>query len=856
MPLAAAAVLIAALERPSIFRPPFRLLDAALLACLAAIALQLVPIGPRLRLAIDPTAAVFDQAMRVGPPIDPLTAPARPLSLAPGATAWGLATGLAVLLVFWSSRSVFARGGTRVAARGIAWLGLVLGPLVIVQHATSPRMLYWRIRPLAGNAYPYGPFVNRNDLATWLIMALPLAVGYVIARVQSRHRAGEHFDLEATVDATALWLGAAICAITAGLITSLSRSGLTGAAVAGFAMIWLARGRLARRHAAWLLVVLAAIGLAATAYANVGLLATRLGDAFSEGVGGRLAIWKQTWPMVRDFWPVGVGVGAYERGMLLYPRRSALFYLNHAHNEYLQILAEGGALLAVPAAVALAAAFRQIARHLSADRTAMFWVRAGAASGLTAVLVQSIWETGLTLPANAVLFAVLAGIALHETGQRPSRRLMIVPRVERSSARIAAGVFALAAATRLLYLAIAPPGHDGVYWDLSTSLLQHGSLTAGGVTTTQYEAVYPLFLAAARWLTLDHVRLVQALQALVGAAGSVLLLRLGETLTGSPRVGLIAAGLYAIDPLLIRHAADATESTLVLTLLLAAAYGFVTARTTPRTIVAGLCFGLLFAARTMTLPIAVLATLLLVAERRLVPALVLALGALAVAAPFALRSHRLTGAFLPTRSGVNLFVGNSEYSSGLLPDYSPDILQSYADAIVAAERPDLADGTPAQQAAADELLARHAWDEMRRHPGEHALAEDPERRLLLLAAPRAVAPAAAGDAHSPWPERHVHGRRQPAAPAPRPGRLRGVVRSRARARLRRASTSGAARSAATPSSGSSLGTFVAVYVVYFPATRYRAPASFVLLFYAAVALEGWIAGAGTTGGPGRRESHA
>ena len=310
-----------------------------------------MPIGPSLRLAIDPAAVVFDQAMRVGPPIDPLTAPPRSLSLAPDATAWALAAGVAILLTFWSARSAFARGGTRAASRGLAWVGLALGPLVIVQHATSPRLLYWRIHPIAGNAYPYGPFVNRNDLATWIIMALPLTVGYVIARVQSRHRPGEAFDLEANVDATALWLGAAVCALTAGLITSLSRSGLTGAAVAGFVMIWLARGRLARRHAAWLFVVLAAIGLAATAYANVGPLATKLGDAFSEGVGGRLAIWQQTWPMVRGFWPVGVGVGAYERGMLLYPKRSPLFYLNHAHSEYLQILAEGGALLAVPMAV-------------------------------------------------------------------------------------------------------------------------------------------------------------------------------------------------------------------------------------------------------------------------------------------------------------------------------------------------------------------------------------------------------------------------------------------------------------------------------------------------------------------------
>jgi hypothetical protein len=35
-------------------------------------------------------------------------------------------------------------------------------------------------------------------------------------------------------------------------------------------------------------------------------------------------------------------------------------------------------------------------------------------------------------------------------------------------------------------------------------------------------------------------------------------------------------------------------------------------------------------------------------------------------------------------------------------------------------------------------------------------------------------------------------------------------------------------------------TFTIVHALYFPATRYRAPVSFVLFFYAAVALDRWI----------------
>jgi hypothetical protein len=44
-------------------------------------------------------------------------------------------------------------------------------------------------------------------------------------------------------------------------------------------------------------------------------------------------------------------------------------------------------------------------------------MRRGAAASLVAVAVQSIWETGLALPANGMLAAVAAAILLHRTRQ-------------------------------------------------------------------------------------------------------------------------------------------------------------------------------------------------------------------------------------------------------------------------------------------------------------------------------------------------------------------------------------------------------------------------------------------------------
>jgi O-antigen ligase len=207
------------------------------------------------------------------------------------------------------------------------------------------------------------------------------------------------------------------------LLVAISRSGLMGATVGVAGLIWLARRRMQRSAVGWLAAVLASVVAAAATYASWNALATRVEETLTVGLGGRREIWDRTWAMASDFWITGVGVGAFERAMTVYQQQPHVFYFNHAHNEYLQLLAEGGVVLAVPAVVALAAGAWQIWRHVDADRTAVFWIRAGAASGMLAVAVQSVWDTGLRMPANAVLFTLLAAIALHDGARsaEPSR---------------------------------------------------------------------------------------------------------------------------------------------------------------------------------------------------------------------------------------------------------------------------------------------------------------------------------------------------------------------------------------------------------------------------------------------------
>jgi O-antigen ligase len=207
-----------------------------------------------------------------------------------------------------------------------------------------------------------------------------------------------------------------------GLLFSLSRSGVAGAAVGLVCFAWLARGRVTTQGTVWGTVALVAMLAVAATYADVGALSSRFGSTFADGFSGRLAIWRQTLPVIRDFWPFGSGAGTYQSVMVLYQTMSRYFYVTHADNEALQILAEGGLLLGLPIALSLAAGAALVMKRLREDRSAIFWLRAGATSGMLAIGAQNMVEMTMRVPANGVLFAILAAVATYDQTAAPDAR--------------------------------------------------------------------------------------------------------------------------------------------------------------------------------------------------------------------------------------------------------------------------------------------------------------------------------------------------------------------------------------------------------------------------------------------------
>jgi O-antigen ligase len=89
-------------------------------------------------------------------------------------------------------------------------------------------------------------------------------------------------------------------------------------------------------------------------------------------------------------------------------------HVTAAHNDYLQLLAEGGALVCIPVGLVMLTIGWTVRRRFLDETgdTAEYWIRIGAVTGLVAIALQEIGDFSLQMPGNAVLFAVLLALAV------------------------------------------------------------------------------------------------------------------------------------------------------------------------------------------------------------------------------------------------------------------------------------------------------------------------------------------------------------------------------------------------------------------------------------------------------------
>lgn len=379
-----------------------------LVACLLWMVLQVVPLPlPMLELLSPQAAAVQAQ-----------TGAFPGLSLNRYATLEHILETLCLVLLF---------GLTLVlvnSRRRFRLLAIVLVASGVFQAA------YGSIMTLSGLEYGFlhvkedyrgvatGTFINRNHLAGYLEMCLAIGIGLLLSEVDSAgprgRRAGLRRFLQSLLGHKAL-LRLSLAVMVIALVLTHSRMGNTAffasLAAAGF-LYMLARKRLTRGSLIFFASLLLIDVLIIGNFFGVEEVVQRLQDT-SAATEHRDEVVRDSLHIVADYPLAGTGAGSYYSTYPAYSGGEVRYPYDHTHNDYVEFASEiglvGFALLAGAVLYCLVCALRALFQRRD---NLMRGVAFAALMGITALLIHSIADFNLQIPANAALFVVILALGV------------------------------------------------------------------------------------------------------------------------------------------------------------------------------------------------------------------------------------------------------------------------------------------------------------------------------------------------------------------------------------------------------------------------------------------------------------
>ena len=350
-------------------------------------------------------------------PVEPglLSIPAaRTLTLDPFSTGY-FTIRLLLLFIFFAAALTFLNGKRRSQRIVVAIVvfGSIMAFAGILLRLTSPDAIYG-MRPTP-QAIPFGPFVNQHHFAAFMEMTVGLALAMLLSGTIKRDRKA--------------LLVIALALMMIAIIMTGSRGGMLGTtAVAAFV---LASGYATSRSTApaqkgGVLKVAIAAGLvffiaagAAMFLSGADPLLRGLGieNRESDLTGGRLHFWSMALKIFFDHPVVGAGFDAFGVAFTRYDTWHGYFRVEQAHNDYLQMLADGGVL-----AFGCVAAFVYLLlrRGTGVIRSSVSPTRRtiaiGALAGCFGILVHSFFDFPLRTESNSYFFLLLAALATVDLG--------------------------------------------------------------------------------------------------------------------------------------------------------------------------------------------------------------------------------------------------------------------------------------------------------------------------------------------------------------------------------------------------------------------------------------------------------
>lgn len=377
-------------------------LTAIAIATLGWIALQLVPLPPAFWSQIPGREFVVSGFGALG-----MTPPAMPLSLDPNGTLKSLLAlvppvAMFVLIRRATPASHMWSAGVLLAA-AIASIGL---GILQVGGGTD-----FYLYPFVNLGAATGFFANANHLGALLLAAIPFLAA--VAANWVRRASSPSDRLVAVAGSAAL---AAVLAVGVIINGSLAVFLLGGPVIAASLLLFVTKEQLLLRR--WWLP--AALAIAALGLAGVAATLSVKSSSAETSWQQRVEMWDRTAEAIGDHGLAGTGLGTFPEiyAMAEDPARVGRFYVNHAHNDYLELVLElglPGALLLLSFILWWMARVTTVWR----ERAPAPLARAAAiASG--ALLAHSLVDFPLRTAALAAVFAMCLALVTIPAPKRTS----------------------------------------------------------------------------------------------------------------------------------------------------------------------------------------------------------------------------------------------------------------------------------------------------------------------------------------------------------------------------------------------------------------------------------------------------
>lgn len=132
----------------------------------------------------------------------------------------------------------------------------------------------------------------------------------------------------------------------------------------------------------------------------------------SDITGSRTHFWAIALQIFADYPILGAGLDSFGTAFPFYDTRNGLFRVEQAHNDYLQILADGGIFGFICVIAFISLLFKKSLKTIGATSDNFRRnVAIGALAGCFGVLVHSFFDFPLRTPSNALYFLTMTALA-------------------------------------------------------------------------------------------------------------------------------------------------------------------------------------------------------------------------------------------------------------------------------------------------------------------------------------------------------------------------------------------------------------------------------------------------------------